>query len=56
VTLRTPRHKFPLQATDTAPARPLLAYKYSWMSSSLTAEGVSTPRSVNSRVSLSGGV
>lgn len=34
----------------------LPGYRYSWISSSLTAEGVSTPRSVNSRVSRSGGV
>lgn len=32
------------------------AHRYSLMSSSLTADGVSTPRSVNSRVMRDGGV
>jgi len=31
-------------------------YKYSWMSSSLTTDGVSTPRSVKSKVRYCGGV
>eukprot|EP00053_Salpingoeca_punica_P000668 m.29785 g.29785 ORF g.29785 m.29785 type:complete len:73 (-) comp10476_c0_seq2:881-1099(-) len=49
-------HTNTITTTNTQHLSSILAQKYSLISSSLTADGVSTPRSVKRRVMYEGGV